>query len=163
MARMGQLRMLMKNILSLVSWAKMMNPPWWWPQNPKWYSIGWCVFGRSRWSKTNWCYQAGGAQPTTSVRDIKSMGRRNWRLPLLFNHILLMVQPHLDLWKLVSLWRLFVASPENHKYCIWLVNQEVVIWGYVPGNHRDANVFCHSGSTQRPICHRLRNLNLLNP
>jgi len=75
MGRMGKLQMMMKKILSEVSGAKMTNPAGLMAQYPYLYSMGWSVFSRSRWSLTNWCIQAVGMQPTTSVRGIRSIGQ----------------------------------------------------------------------------------------
>jgi len=73
--------------------------------------------------------QAGETRPTTSVREIRSTGRLNWRFWLSFNLKWQMMRRYLCRWHLVSLWRLLIASPENRKCWKWLLDQGVVIWG----------------------------------
>jgi len=46
---MGKMRMMLKQMHSLASWAKMIDLAGWWAQSPKRYSTSWRAFGRSRW------------------------------------------------------------------------------------------------------------------
>jgi len=88
MRRMGKTRMLMKKIqslASLASWAKMMNLAGWWTQSPKRYSTAWRTVGRSRWGLRNWRNPDGRTWPTTSVREIGSPEKLNWRFRQLWS------------------------------------------------------------------------------
>jgi len=119
----------MKKIPRGASLAKMTNPGECWAQPSKRYCIACRVIGRSSWSLTNWCNQAGETRPTTSVRGIRRPGQLNGRLRLLFNLKWQMMQRYLCRRHLVNLWRLFIASPENRKCRKWLLDQSVVIGG----------------------------------
>jgi len=132
----GKTRMMMKKIQSLASWAKMMNLAGGWAQSPKWYSTAWRAFGRSRWGLTNWHNRDGGTQPTTSVREIWSMGQLNWRFRQLWSPKQTRQQPHLPWEHLESLCWVLISSPDNPKCRKWCLNREVVKWGWVGRNLR---------------------------
>jgi len=72
------IQMRMMQIQCWASWTKMINSAGWWAQSPKWYSSAWTGFGRSRWSFTNWHNWDGGTEPTTAVKEIRSMAQPNW-------------------------------------------------------------------------------------
>jgi len=92
--RMRKMRMMMKMIPSLASWAKTMNLAGWWAQSPKRYSTTWRAFGRIRWGLINWGNRDEGTQPTTSVREIWSSGRPNWRFRQFCRRKQTRQQPH---------------------------------------------------------------------
>jgi len=134
--RMMRKTLSMKKIPRFACCAKMMNLAGWWAHSPKRYSTTWRVFGRSRWGLTNWCNQDGGTQPTTSVREIWSMGRLNSGFQQLWSPKQTRLHPHHHRRQLESLCRVLISSPDGHKCCKWCLNQEVVKWGWVRRNHR---------------------------
>ena len=102
MGRTGKTRMMMYKVHSWASWGKMMNPAEWRVQSPKWYSIAWRGFGKSRWSLTTWCNLDGETQPTTLMRVIPHTRQMNWRSRLSLDCKYMIVQPHLDRQHLVN-------------------------------------------------------------
>jgi len=131
MRRMGKMRMMMRKIRSLASRAKMMNRAGWWAESPKRYSTAWRAFGRSRWGLTNWCKRDRGTQPTSSVREIWSMGQLHWRFWRLWSPKQTQQQPHHHQQHLESLCRFWISSTDNPKCRKRRLDREVVIWGCV--------------------------------
>jgi len=135
-------------------WAKMMILAGWWAQSPKPSSSAWRGFGRSRWSSTNWLNQDGRMQPTASVNKIQSTAPLNWGFRLSFSRKQMMMLRHLHQQHLGSWWRVLTLSPEYCKGCKGLLDQEVVILGYVRwcgSLNRAYLVVCQ---LQSPIRHR---------
>jgi len=136
MRRMGKTRMMMNKIRSLARWAKMTNLAAWWAQSRKLYSTAWRAFGRSRWRLTNWHNWDGGTWPTTSLREIWTMGRLNCSFQQLWSPKQTQLQlPH-HRQHLESLCSLLISSPDNHKCCKWGLNRAVVKSGWVRRNLR---------------------------
>jgi len=137
MRRIGKTRMMMKMIQTLASWAKMMNLAGCWAQSPKRYSTAWRAFGRCRWGLTNWRNRDGGTQLTTSVWEIWSKGRLNWRFRPLWSPKLAWQQPHHQRQHSESLCRRFlISSLDNPKCRKWRLDREVVKGGLVRRNLR---------------------------
>jgi len=145
------------------AWAKMMNPPEWWAESPKWFSNTCIDFGWRRWGMTNWCNQDGGRQPTTSVRVIWSMGRLNGGFRPLSTPKQTWRQPHHHSQHLESLCRLCVSSQDNPKFRKGLLDWEVFKWCWVASNTSHTNAQRLSSLTQRLMCHWTGIRSLLNP
>jgi len=152
MGRMGNMRMMIKTILSWASLATMRNPAGWCAQSQKQYSITWSVFGRCRSSLVNWRNQAGEMRSTTPVREIRSTGQAHERFQPSSNLKRKMMQPVLRWQHLGSLCKLFIASPENRNCDKWLLHQGAVIWRNNSGSPRQTKACCLSHWPQRPIC-----------
>jgi len=163
MRRMGKTRMMVRTIQSFASQAKTMNLAGWWAQSPKWYRTAWRAFSRSRWGLTNWRNRDGGTQPTTSVREIWSMGRLNWRFWLLWIPKQTWQQPHHHRQHLDSLRRFLISSLHNSKYRKLGLDREVVKWSLVLRNLRQTITYYHSCPTRSPIRHRGRLRRQFNP
>jgi len=126
MRRMAKTRMMMKKIQSFASWAKMMNLAGRWAQSPQLCNAAWRGFGRGRWGLTNWRNRDGGTQPTTSMSEIWSTGRLNWRFRQLRSPKQTRQQPHHHRRHLESLCKFLILSQDNPKYLKWRPDREVV-------------------------------------
>jgi len=156
-------RMMIKMIQSLASWAKMMNLAGWWAQSPKRYSTAWRAFGRSRWGLTNCRNWDWATQRTTSLREIWSTGRLNWRFPLLWSPKQTRQQPHHHRQHLESLCRVLILSPDNQKSRKWRLAREVVKWGWVWRDITQTITSYLSCQKRCPIRHRCRLWCQFNP
>jgi len=162
MRRFGKARMRKNNIQSSASWTNMTNPAGCWAQSAKWYCSPRRVFRRSRWGFTNSRNWDGGSWPTSSVREIWSKGWPHWCFRQLLSRYHIRLQQHLHRPHLESLCRQLMSSPDNCNCHKGLLNQDVVVWGGVPGNHRHSNAQQLTCPTQRLICHQSRNGSHLN-
>jgi len=86
------------------------EPSWVMGTIPKRDSIAWSVFGRSWWPFPNGCNHSGETWPTTSGREIRSMGWPNWSFRVVLNLKRKMMQLHLRRQHLVSIWRILIVS-----------------------------------------------------
>jgi len=163
MRRMGKMRMMMRKIQSLASWATMMNLAGWWAQSSKRYSTAWRAFGRRRWGLTNWRKRDGGTRPTTSVKEIWCTGWLNWRFRHFWRPKQTGQQPHHHGQHLETLCRFLISSLDNHKCRKWRLDREVVKSDWVGGNIRQTIKQYLSCPTRCPIHNRGRLRPQVNP
>jgi len=156
-SRKGKKRRMIKIIQSWASWVKMSNPAEWQAQSPKQFRITRRVVGNSRWSlpyRHNW---DGEMRPTTSMRGIKKMGGPYWRYRQSLSLKWKKMELHLHCSHLDSVRRLLTSCRKYRKCHKGPLNQDVVIWGYIPGNHSLTNSLRLSHMSQLPIWHWFRN------
>jgi len=161
MKRMGKTRKMMK-IQCCASWAKTTNPAGWWEQSSIWYTTTCRYFSRSRWDLTNWDNWDWGMQPTTSMRQIRRMSKQNWIFQPSLSLKWTNLQLHQHKQHVESLWRLLILFPEYRICHKRRLDQEVVIWGLAPGNHRQTKSSGLSHPTRCPICYQSTNGSPLN-
>jgi len=113
MGRMGKPRMMKR--LSRARWAMMTNPAGSWAQSLKQYSRACRVFGRSRWSSTNWLNPDVRMRLTTPVHEIRGTAHPNWGFRHSSSSKRMTMLRHLHRHQWESLCRVLTSSPEYRK------------------------------------------------
>jgi len=147
----GKLGMMKRH--SRARWAKMTNTARWWALCHKRYSSAWGGFGTTRWSLRNWHNRDGGTQPTTSLNVIRSMAHLKWGFQRSLHCKQITMQMHLLPQHLESLRSQLILSPEYCKDRHGLLDQEVVIWGWVLASRSRTHVYLDLCLPQSPIHH----------
>jgi len=160
MDRMG--KMWMMKTQSRGSWAKMSNPTGWWAQSQQWCSSAWSSFARRRWSLRNRHIWDGTPPQTMYMIESKCTAHWKWWFQQSYNSNRMMRQRHLHWLHVVNWWNVVSLSLEYRKCHKGLLDQEVVIVGYVLGSNSQTLVYMALSPPRSLIHYLIQNDNYLN-